>query len=446
MTAPTRTRPPGPPMGPVGVVRLLSTLIRRDLPPGRMQELGRDYPRIASIGTAKQHAYLVSHPDLVRELLVVQARSVEKGPALLSAGVLMGEGLLTLRNAPHKPRRRLVNPSFHHSRIAGYAEVMVSATDELDRRWAAMRPGSEIDLAQEMSALTLQIVGQALFGADLGTESQDVYRSLELAMSGWEKTLVPGGEKLLQVPLPVFRRMWGAKQSLDGIVERLVHRAHETRGDDVVSGLLESLTEDEVRAEAMTLLLAGHETTANSLTWTWHLLSRNPKVAARLRQELVGTDPQYAGLRDLPFTTACIAEGMRLYPPAWILEREVTEEIVLDGYVIPRGSIVVASQYALHRDPRWWRDASTFDPTRWLDADGRFDEEAPGQPRGAWFPFGAGTRQCIGESFAWAEAVLVLARLARHWAPQSLRDPKLHAAVTLRPEGGLPARLLPAPH
>src|SRR5690349_22431411 len=151
--AATRTRPPGPPMGPVGAVRMLVTLIRRDQPPGRMQQLGRDFPRICSIGTAKQQAYLVSHPDLVRELLVVQGRSVEKGPALLAAGVLMGEGLLTLSNARHKPRRRLVNPSFHHSRIEGYARVMVEAADAQDRRWATTQPGTTIDLAQEMSAL-----------------------------------------------------------------------------------------------------------------------------------------------------------------------------------------------------------------------------------------------------------------------------------------------------
>jgi cytochrome P450 len=431
-------------MGPVGAARMLVTLVRRDQPPARMQELGRDYPRICSIGTSRQPAYLVSHPDLVRELLVVQGRAVEKGPALLAAGVLMGEGLLTLTNARHRPRRRLVNPSFHHSRIAGYASVMVEATDALDRRWAALRPGSRIDLAQQMSALTLEIVGRALFGAELAEESADVYRSLELAMSGWEKTLVPGGERLLSLPLPVFKRMWAAKEGLDELVRRLVRRAHESRGDDVVSGLLESLSEDEVRAEAMTLLLAGHETTANALTWCWHLLSRNPKVAARLRREVVGSDPTYGSLPELPFATACIAETMRLYPPAWILEREVTEELVLDGYSIPAGAVVLASQYAMHRDPRWWRDPETFDPTRWL-VDGRFDEDAPGQPRGAWFPFGAGTRQCIGESFAWAEAVLVLARLARHWAPESLTDPRLHAAVTLRPEGGLPARLLAAP-
>jgi cytochrome P450 len=432
-------------MGPVGAARMLVTLVRRDQPPGRMVQLGREYPRICSIGTARQPAYLVSHPDLVRELLVVQAKAVEKGPALLAAGVLMGEGLLTLTNALHRPRRRLVNPSFHHSRIAGYASVMVEATDALDRRWATMRPGTEIDLAQQMSALTLEIVGRALFGAELAGESEDVYRSLERAMSGWEKTLVPGGERLLSLPLPVFKRMWAAKEGLDDLVRRLVHRSYEHRGDDVVSGLLDSLSEDEVRAEAMTLLLAGHETTANALTWCWHLLSRNPKVAARLRKEVTGTDPTYSSLSELPFATACIAETMRLYPPAWILERQVTEELVLDGYPLRAGSIVVASQYAIHRDPRWWREPEVFDPTRWLSAEGRFDEEAPGQPRGAWFPFGAGTRQCVGESFAWAEAVLVLARLARHWAPESLRDPRLHAAVTLRPEGGLPARLLPAP-
>jgi cytochrome P450 len=437
----TQTLPPGPPMGPIGVARLLVTLLRRDLPPARMQRLGREFPRLAFIGTARQPAYLLSAPDLVRELLVVQARSVEKGPALLAAGVLMGDGLLTLPNARHRPRRRLVNPSFHHSRIAGYAEVMVAATDALDRRWAAVRPGTTVDLAQEMSALTLEVVGRALFGAELAGESDEVYRALELAMRGWEKTLVPGGERLLQLPLPVFRRMWAARDSLQSLVRRLVHESAQSRGEGLVSGLLDSLAEDEVRAEAMTLLLAGHETTANALTWCWHLLSRNPSVADRLREEVRGTDPAYG--TDLPFTTACVAETMRLFPPAWILERQVSEELVLDGYRIPVGAIVVASQYAVHRDPRWWRDPAVFDPSRWL-VDGRFDEDAPGQPRGAWFPFGAGTRQCIGESFAWTEAVLVLARLARHWAPESLTDPKLHAAVTLRPEGGLPARLLPA--
>jgi cytochrome P450 len=434
-------------MGPLGVARLLVTLVRRDLPPQRMREIGRDFPRIASIGTQRQQAYLLSHPDLVRELLVVQSRSVEKGPALLTAGVLMGQGLLTLPGALHKPRRRLVNPSFHHGRIAGYAEVMTATADTWDRRWATRRPGETVDLAQEMSALTLEIVGRALFGAELAGETDDVYRALEHAMKGWEKSLVPGGEKLLGLPLPVFRRMWTARASLDALVRRLVHRAVEAPGDDVVSELLHSLTEDEARAEAMTLLLAGHETTANALTWCWHLLSRHPKVAAQLRAELLalGHPASYPDLPALAFTTACIAETMRLYPPAWILEREVTEPLVLDGFTIPVGAVVLASQYALHRDPRWWRDPETFDPTRWLTAEGRFDEDAPGQPRGAWFPFGAGTRQCIGESFAWAEAVLVLARLAPHWAPESLTEPKLHAAVTLRPEGGLPARLLPAP-
>jgi cytochrome P450 len=430
-------------MGPRGTAQLLLTLVRRDRPPARMLELTRDYPRIASLGPPRQPVFLVTHPELIRELLVVSSRSVEKGPALIGAGLLLGEGMLTLPGARHKPRRRLVNPSFHFSRIAGYAEAMTAEADGLDRDWAACRPGEELDMAQEMSALTLAIVGRALFGADLAGESDTVYRSLEQAMLGWEKTLVPGGDRLLRLPLPVFRRMWQAKASLDALVARLVHRAVDAPGEDLVSGLLESLTEDETRAEAMTLLLAGHETTANALTWCWHLLSGNPVAAERLREELdaLGHPATYADLPALPFTTACIAETMRLYPPAWILERLVTDDLELDGYTIPAGATVLASQYAAHHDPRWWDRAEDFLPERWISTDGSFDEEAPGQPRGAWFPFGAGTRQCIGESFAWAEAVLVLGRLAVHWAPESLGQPKLHAAVTLRPEGGLPMRL-----
>jgi cytochrome P450 len=446
--APTRTRPPGPPLGPRGVAQLLVTLIRRDKPPARMLELTRDYPRIASIGPPRQPVYLVTHPDLIRQVLVASNRSLEKGPALTGAGLLLGDGLLTLPGLLHKPRRRLVNPSFHHERIAGYAEAMVQATDELHREWATRRPGLNLDMAQEMSALTLSIVGRALFGAELAGESDTVYRSLEHAMLGWEKTLVPGGDRLLRLPLPVFKRMWAAKDNLDALVARLVRRSATTPGDDLVSGLLASLTEDEVRHEAMTLLLAGHETTANALTWCWHLLSGNPTAAEALHAELdgLGHAATYADLPALPWATACIAETLRLYPPAWILERLVTEDIELDGFTIEAGAIVLASQYAAHRDPRWWDRPEQFDPSRWITADGRFDEDAPGQPRGAWFPFGAGTRQCIGESFAWSEAILVLARLAPHWAPVSQGDPKLHAAVTLRPEGGLPMRLLPVRH
>jgi cytochrome P450 len=433
-------------------------MLRRDTPPWRFAEMAHTFPRIASLRFGSTPVFLVTHPDLVRELLVVQARSVEKGPALKSAGLVLGDGLLTMPNDRHKARRRLVNPAFHHSRLADYSVVMTAATGELLERWSA-RVGERVDMSEEMAALTLDIVGRALFGAELGREASGVYADMTLAMSGWEKMMLPGGAQLMRLPIPAFKRMWRAADGLDAVVRRLIadsaqRKTEPVHGVDVVGDLMEAQVDGErlpseaVRDEAMTLLLAGHETTANLLTWAWHLLSRNPDIAARLRREAaaLGHPPAYDDLRSLPFTYGVVAETLRLFPPAWVLEREVVEDIVLDGWTLPTGSIVLASQFALHRDPRFWDDPTAFRPERWLTADGQFSDDAPGQPRGAWFPFGAGARVCVGESFAWTEAVLVLATVAPQWAP--VTDPswheRLHAAVTLRPHGGLPMRLQPA--
>ena len=409
--------------------------------------MARDFPRIASLGFAGQHVFLVNDPELVRQVLVGSSRCVEKGPALRAAGLVLGDGLLTLPQAAHKPRRRLVNPMFHHEKMAGYGDVMTLAVDELDAAWEALPDGAEVDMAEQMSALTLSIVGRALFGSDLGGSAGEVYTALERAMAGWEKLMFPGGEHLMKLPLPVFTRMLAAADRLDAVVRRLVRGAVAQRSDDLVSGLLDALPEEAVRDEAMTLMLAGHETTANALSWAWHLLSLHPEAASKIRAEVGRLDhpPSYGDLRALSWTTACVAETLRLYPPAWVLEREVTEPLELDGYQLPVGSIVLASQYALQRDPRFWERPEAFAPARWLTAEGVFDQEAPGQPRGAWFPFGAGTRQCIGESFAWTETTLVLARLARRWQPAALSSPRLHAAVTLRPHGGMPMQLRRVP-
>ena len=435
----TSLEPPGPRFR----LWALVTFLKRDLPPERMRTLAIRFPRICSLGFGPQKVYLVSHPDLVRQILVSSSRSVEKGPALRAAGLVLGEGLLTMPNSQHRSRRRLVNPSFHHERMAGYAGVMTEATDELDAVWQAWPDGTVVDMAEQMSALTLAIVGRTLFGAELGDMAREVYPALTQALAGWEKLMLPGGDRLMKLPIPAFTAMFAAGDKLNAIVEDLVATAVTHPRSDVVSGLLESLPEAAVRDEAMTLMLAGHETTANALAWGWHLLSRSPRALRLLREEAValGHGATYGDLRALPWAMACVAETMRLYPPAWILEREVSEELELDGYRIGVGSIVLASQYALHRDPRFWDQPGEFLPERWITSEGAFDEDAPGQPRGAWFPFGAGTRQCIGESFAWTEAALVLSRLSRTWAPVSLGTPKLHAAVTLRPEGGIPMEL-----
>jgi len=428
-------------------------MLRRDTPPWRFAEIAHTFPRLARLPFGGADVYLVTHPELVREVLVVQSKSVEKGPALKGAGVVLGDGLLTMAGNQHRSRRRLVNPAFHHTRLAGYAQVMTAATTEFEQRW---RPGQQVDMSAEMAALTLDIVGRTLFGAALGEEAAQVYDDMGQAMSGWEKMMLPGGARLVRLPIPAFKRMWAGADGLDAVVRRLIaasaaRKNSPQHGVDVVGDLLdadidgERLPAEAVRDEAMTLLLAGHETTANLLTWAWHLLSRHPEAAARLRREVAGLGhpPSYGDLHELPWVYGVVAEVLRLFPPAWVLEREVAEDLELDGWTIAKGSIVLASQFALHRDPRFWETPSAFRPERWLTAEGSFSEDAPGQPRGAWFPFGAGTRVCVGESFAWTEAVLVLATLASRWAP--VTDPswreRVHAAVTLRPHGGLPMTL-----
>jgi cytochrome P450 len=202
-----------------------------------------------------------------------------------------------------------------------------------------------------------------------------------------------------------------------------------------------AMPDAQIRDEVLTLLLAGHETTANALAWAWLLLDQHPAAAARLHAEIdpLPAAPTYDDLGRLPWTNAVVAETMRLYPPAWIVGRRLLADVPLAGWTVPARSLCVASQWITHRDPRWWSDPLTFRPERWLDAAGRYDEAAPGQPRGAYFPFGLGRRVCIGESFAWTEAVLVLATLARHWAPALVpgHPVDIRPAITLRPAHGL---------
>jgi cytochrome P450 len=260
--------------------------------------------------------------------------------------------------------------------------------------------------------------------------------------------------------LPPARKIWNEVASMRSTVERVVsdHKRGDRRYDDMVAALLaatedgEGFTEQQVLDETLTLMLAGFETTANALSWTWWLLDQNPDVAARLRAEIDATIgdavPSYDDIARLPYTMATIAETLRLRPPAWILERETLEAFDLGDYHLEAGQTILISPWVIHQDPRWWGpDAHAYRPDRWINAAGGFDHSAPGQPRGAYFPFGAGSRMCIGEQFAWSEAVIVLATLARRWAPAIVpgQRVKTWAAVTLRPHPGIMMRLEPAP-
>jgi len=436
--------PPGPGLS---LDRLAG--FRREHLPWMMRATARRWPGVAYLGLLGRHLYLVSEPELVRQVLVADGRKVDKGDALRTANIVLGEGLITARRQLHLPRRRLVNPAFAHARMAGYATGMVDAARAADARW---QDGAHVDLSREMSRLTLDIIGRTVLGSDLDAQWQHVGKELTVALRGWEALMVPGGAWYLKLPLEGPRRFWAAADNLHAVVRRIL--SVDTGGESVVDEMRRArddgaaLDDAALHDETMNLLLAGHETTALALTWAFWLLSRHPEEAAALRGSLADAlgdrEPGYGDLRELHRAYAVVAETLRLFPPAWILEREAEEDLELSGWTVPAGSTVLASQFVLHRDPRFWPAPDAFRPERWLDADGRFSEDNPGVPRGAWFPFGAGTRICIGESFAWTEAVLALAVLARR---REFRvDPghrmALHAAITLRPAHGLPGTLV----
>jgi cytochrome P450 len=415
--------------------------------------IARQYPRIAHTRLGREHLYLVNHPETVRELFVQQGRATMKGRALQRSKQLLGEGLLTSEGELWRRQRRLVQPSFHHDRVGGYVDRMVRLTNEhVSCRW---QDGLDLDLAVDMAALALTIVGSTLFGSDLRTSTAEVGAALTEMVGQFRRRVLPGSELLDRIPLPSNVRALEAQARLDVVVAGLVSEQRDRQdrrtagaGGGVLAALLATdMPSQQVRDEVMTLLLAGHETTANTLTWAWFLLSRDDGAADRLRAEVaevVGDrDVTADDLARLPWTTAVVAETLRLYPPAWSLGRRLLVDAVVDGWTLPAGSLAVASQWVLHRDPRCWPEADTFRPERWLDGAGRFDESAPGQPRGSWFPFGLGQRVCVGEPFAWTEAVAVLATLAPGWTVTvpAGHVPRVRPAVTLRPLGGMPARV-----
>lgn len=436
---PAPTRPPGPQLGPLELARLLR---RRQMT--ELLERASRQADLAHFRLGFEHAYLVSTPELVRELFGPLGRVTAKGRGLEQARLLLGEGLLTSEGDLHRRQRRLVQPAFHASRMAAYADVMRAEAAALPAR-AGWADGAVRDLSVDMADLTLRIVGRALFATDLAADSAAVAGALAELLARFQRVMLPGGPLLNRLPLPSTRRVEAAIAELDGVVRRLIaeHRA-DGRQDSLLAVLLAAPDEDgrpmpadQVRDEVLTLMLAGHETTANALAWSWLLLDRHPAAAARLHAE-VAAAPAGPEVADLPWTRAVVAETMRLYPPAWVVGRRMLADAEIGGWRVPARSIVMASQWVTHRDPRWWPEPTAYRPERWISG-GAFDEAAPGQPRGAYFPFGMGRRVCVGEHFAWTEAVLVLAALARDWAPVLLPGHPVDVlpAVTLRPRHGL---------
>jgi cytochrome P450 len=433
--------PPGPP-------RSLRSLIIYG--PGRdpltfFSGVARAYGDIALVRMAGERLFLLNHPRLVKDVLVTNQRNFRKGRGLERARRLLGEGLLTSEGAVHLRQRRLLQPAFHKDRIASYASVMTDYADRIQRRWV---DGDTIDAAQEMMRLTLGVVGKTLFDTDVESKAQNVGRALSSVLESFWITMLPFYDVLEQLPLPVFRRGRQARAELDAIIYGMIaerRRAPSDRGD-LLSMLLMAqdeenhgapMTDVQVRDEAMTIFLAGHETTANALSWTWYLLSGAPDVEARMHEEidrvLGGRLPTIGDIPNLAYVEKVVTEAMRLYPPAWIIGRRAIEDYPVDGYLVPARSVVVVSPYILHHDPRFFANPERFDPDRWTP------EFKASLPPFAYFPFGGGSRRCIGEAFAWMELVLVASTIAQRWRLRLVPGHPVvpQPVVTLRLKHGL---------
>jgi len=442
-TAPnlSSTRPPGPKNARpwLGVL----PLFRKD-PANYLLQVARDYGDLAYMRLGPQHAFVVSQPDAIRDILITHQANFTKSRMLERAKVLLGDGLLTSEAEFHTRQRRLVQPAFHRDRLVRYAADIVACAERARDTWTR---GVEFDMHREMTRLTLAIVGRTLFSADVSSDADEIGRAMTQIFELFDTLLLPFSDWIQKLPIPPVRRFERARDQLDKIVYGLIAERRRSGKDagDLLSMLLlaqdesdnAQMTDKQVRDEALTLLIAGHETTANALTWTWYLLSQNPEVEARMHAEidsaLGGNSPGFDDMSKLPYTSGVFAESLRLYPPAWAIGRRAREDYAIGGYTIPAKSILLMSPWVVHRDPRWWPEPERFNPDRW------HPDEVAKRPKFAYFPFGGGARVCIGERFAWAEGVLALATIAQRWMMRLVPGypVETRAVITLRPKHGM---------
>ncbi len=411
-----------------------------------MRERHGDVVRVA---LGPMEVTLLSHPDLVEDVLVTRSKLWQKDRYLQTTlRPVLGDGLLSSEGDFWRRQRRLAQPAFHRDRIATYADIMVDHASRLATRW---RDGDVRDVHKDMMHLTLDIVAATLFGVNVGDHAEDVGSALEAVLAVVSNPLeifFPFWKKL---PTPGRRRFDRAVVKLDSIIYGVIdqrRKSGEGETSDLLSMLLHARDEDgsrmsdrQLRDECMTLFLAGHETTALNLSWTWLLLSQHPHVDAKLARELdevLGDRPAtMADVPNLRYASHVIAESLRMYPPAWSMGREARDDLEVGGYPVPRGGQVWFCPWAIQRDERWFTAPDEFRPERW---DG---DLAKRLHRYAYFPFGGGPRFCIGQAFAQMEAVLLLATLARAFRVHVLPTPRPipEPSVTLRPKNGLRVRL-----
>ncbi len=424
------------------------------------EHLLKTYGNIACYRFMGTPIVFLNDPAYVREVLVNQASAFVKERTVRRMKILLGEGLITSDDPIHMRQRKIVAPAFHRQRISAYADQIVACAAGLRETW---RPDQEIDIAAACMQVSLEIVARTLFNTEVTPEIRSINDEVNTIMGIYNFIVAfPRLNDALHLPIPGIIKFRKAKARLDVIVGQLIREHREAGVDkgDLLSMLLAStyehdgdpgapmrMSDAQVRDEVLTIFLAGYETVANGLTWTWYLLSQNPAIEARLHAELdavLGTGdqrrlPTLADYSNLRYTEQVFAESMRLYPPAWAMGRMSTRPVTLGPYRIPPGAHFFFSQYIMGRDAQYFPDPLRFDPER-------FSPEAKAvRPKFVYFPFGGGNRQCIGESFAWMEGVLSIATIAQGWRMDYLGTsaPVPQAKITLRPRDPMMMRLVP---
>lgn len=435
--------------GPRSGLGIREAIAFRRSPLTYLQQLASVYGDVVQFRLGWRRAFLVNHPDLVQEFFVVHASEQVRGPVMQRGRAVMGDGLLTSEDPLHATQRRLIQPAFHRERLARHAQVMGEYASIACSRW---RAGETIDLRKEMLRLTLDILGKTLFNQNIEGDAGEIGEAVTELMSLVDLVFVPFSQHLMRLPLPGMGRLRKVRERFDRLIYGLIDERMRpgTDGDDLLSMLLQHQLNQEnreqairqVRDECLTILLAGHETIGNALTYALFLLAQHPEHADRIRAEVhrvTGTkDLQAQDYEQLTFTRCTLLESMRLYPPVWVLGRALKRSCPVGRYIAPRNSILFASQYLLHRDARFFPDPDAFLPDRFLGS-GKMHQFA-------FFPFGIGPRRCIGEGFALMEGVLALGTILRRWEVKLLPETRLvlDPKITLRPKFPVLVNVKPA--
>ena len=458
MTSPLLDIRPGPnpriPAGPALLPRVLNgRAFRQSTADFVLDNAGR-YGDLVHYRALNRNVYQLNHPDLIADMMVKDAPNHHRNIVMQSARQVLGHGLLTSEEPLHMRQRRLAQPAFLRERIAAYAEVIGAQTEMLLSRWPAE---TVADLHPQMLELALRIVGKCLFDLDTLEDVAAIASAVDSFMSFLPLSFFPFSKQIQRLPIPSMTRLRQGKEHLDRLIYGMIaeRRSDPTDRGDLLSMLLHAtdpeggassntMTDQQLHDECVTIILAGHETTANALSFALHLVAHHPDAQERLHQEAVFVlgkrTPTAADYERLPYATQVFAETMRLYPPVWVTARTCAKTYEIAGYSIPVGATLFAPQYAVHRDPRFYEQPDRFNPDRMTR------QARSTRPRYAYFPFAGGSRQCIAEGLAWMEGTLVLAVVTRDWrlSPASGSETKLavHPAISLRPKNGIPLRLV----